>query len=349
MNKKNLRNIGLSLFIILFVGCGKTDLSIPEVKSPPKEKVTEYHEPLYMLGKMLEVYSDRKIYIMSKDIVDTTGVARATGGEIPFNITEMVRSACNRIGKQVVYVPYDPSLLLNETHLGVKFERIIPDVMITGGITEYDRTQVSDGDSFNFSTFFGQGSKETDLGLNYKNVNSVSTVGFDLNLIDYKKMAMIPKVQSLHSMRLYNLTEGGGFSIAFDGTGLGFSEQKKSIQGRHDAVRQLVELSILELIGKYKKVPYWRCLKGYEKKVNRTVLDSIKEYYISLGSREKVKAIQELLPFYGYKDIKPNGKHDIVTVSALNELNKKYNFSNKLISLDNYLELYFNIPFKNQI
>lgn len=348
-NKNILKNICLSLVVLSFIGCGKSDLSIPKIEYLPKEKITVYHEPLYLLGKMLKIYSDKKVYIMSKDITDNTGVSRATGGEIPFNITEMVRSACNKIGKQVVYVPYDPSLLLNETHLGVKFDRVVPDVLITGGITEYDRTQVSDGSSFNFSTFFGSGSRETDVGLNGKDVNSVSTISFDLNLVDYKKMVMIPQVQSLHSIRVFNLTKGGGFSFAIDGTGIGFSKQKKSIQGRHDAVRQLVELSVLELIGKYKKIPYWRTLKGYEKHISRTVSDTIKEYYNTLDNTSQIKAIQELLPYYGYKDLKINGEKDTKTIEVLNEINKKYKFSNKLISMENYLSLYFNIPFKNEI
>lgn len=348
--KKYLSTYSALVFVMLILtGCGQNSLEIPKIKQKPITNSTLYQEPLYLLGKILETYSDETIYIMSKDITDATGVAQATGGEIPFNITEMIRSACNRIGKQVVYVPYDPALLLNERNLGVKFNRILPDVMITGAITQYDRTQVSEGRSFNLSTFFGSGSNETDIGLNAKDVNSVSTISFDANLIDYKKMVMIPQVQSLHSIRLFNLTESGGLSLAFDGTGLGFSKNIKYIQGRHDAVRQLVELSVLEIIGKYKKIPYWRALKDSEVKPNRLVLNTIKEYYESLDEKNKISSIQELLKLYGYTNIERNGIEDNKTKKALQEVNQKYGYKDDAFATDNYLFLYLNIPIKNEL
>lgn len=348
MKKVILRSLFISFIVLVYTGCSSNNLTIPKIKEAPKKKATMYDEPLYLLGKILETYSNEKIYIMSKDITDATGVSKATGGEIPFNITEMLRSACNRIGKQVVYVPYDPALLLNEATLGVKFERVLPDVMISGAITEYDRTQVSEGSSFNLSTFFGSGSKETDIGLNAKDVNSVSTISFDLNMIDYKKMIMIPQVQSLHSIRLFNLTQGGGLSLAFDGTGLGFSKSIKQIQGRHDAVRQLVELSILELIGKYKKIPYWRAITNHKEEPSRMVKSSIKEYFESLDKRNKILAVQELLPYYGYKTIKQNGERTKESIEVLREINSKYNFKDEPFSVENYISLYFNIPIKNE-
>ncbi len=49
-----------------------------------------------------------------------------------------------------------------------------------------------------------------------------------------------------------------GFEIF--GAALGYKSSVKTVQGRHVAVRALVEMSVLEVIGRYLNLPYWRFL-----------------------------------------------------------------------------------------
>ena len=77
---------------------------------------------------------------MAKEIVDNTGTSVATSGEIPRDITEMVKSTLNGIGGNVIYIPYEPEFMTNTAGTGYSdfADKILPQVVLSGGITEFD-------------------------------------------------------------------------------------------------------------------------------------------------------------------------------------------------------------------
>ena len=318
--------------------------SIEAPELTPEPGITKYGAVLDNFGLLLETYRDSVIYVMSQDIVDATGVSTATGGEIPYNITEMVRSALNSIGNGVVYVPHDPALIVNEMHLGASFKRPTPTILLSAALTEYDRTLESEGGSLDLQSSFGGGITETDIGADMKESFSVSRITVDMNLIDYKQMVMIPKMQSINSVRVYNVTGSNSLSFAINGNGLGISGQIKKINGRHAAVRLLVELSVLEIVGRYAAVPYWRCLP--EGKEDPVVVEKLRRFFNKQDQAGRIKAVQQLLPYYGQHGVTLTGKLDPPTLSALAAMGRK--FEGKVSKDDlaqSYTTLYLNLPY----
>ncbi len=317
-------------------------IEVPDLT--PEPYITKYGAVLDNFGRLLETYRDSVIYVMSQDIVDATGVSTATGGEIPYNITEMVRSALNSIGDRVVYVPHDPALIVNEMHLGASFKRPNPTVLLSAALTEYDRTVESEGSSLDLQSSFGGGITETDIGADMKESYSVSRITVDMNLIDYKRMVMIPKMQSINSVRVYNFTGSNSLSFAINGNGLGISGQIKRINGRHAAVRLLAELSVLEIVGRYASVPYWRCLP--EGKEDPVVVEKLHRFFAKLDQAGRIKAVQQLLPYYGHPGVTLTGKLDPPTLNALAAEARK--FQGKVSKDDlagTYKILYLNLPY----
>lgn len=337
----------LPLLLALSVLCCSCALVEPlDLPTPaPEKNITDYSNALDKFGRLLAVYRDSVIYVQSKDIVDATGIASSTGGEIPYDITEIVRSSLNKIGDRVVYVPHDPAFMLNEMRLGSTFKRPLPTLLLSAALTEYDRTIRSEGDSMNLNGSVGGGSTETDAGFDSKGSFSISRMTLDMNLIDYHKMVMIPKMQSINSIRLYNSKDSASIALAMNGSGFGFSAQVKQVQGRHAAVRLLAELSVMEVIGRYAAVPYWRCVDGA--KVDVVVKDRLKSFFTKLDTAGKVKALQQLLPYYGHNNVKETGQLDTQTSLALAQVASKLGMTVKTNDLfETYQTLYMNIPYE---
>ena len=150
-NKIKLCFIILPLSMILFA-CASLDprkVDVELKRTPPRIKTTSFTEALANLGLMTEIYSTDVLLIQSNSIGDETGTSKSTGGEIPRDITEMMKSSLNSIGGNVVYIPYDPAFVQNQMVTGYSnFQnKLVPNVVLSGGITEFDRGLVTKGEN----------------------------------------------------------------------------------------------------------------------------------------------------------------------------------------------------------
>lgn len=113
----------------------------------------------------------------------------------------------------------------------------------------------------------------------------------------------------------------------------------KKVQGRHAAVRLLVELSMVQIVGKHLVIPYWKLL-GDDAAPDKVVMAALAKYYYSLDAAGAVATVQEWLYLYGY-DVRQTGEMDAFTQQALTELNYP---AAGAIDLDTFRGVYVNIP-----
>jgi hypothetical protein len=335
------------LFLLFLSGCASKNQAVLDFAlEAPKARTTGYSTALYDLGQMLDVYIDDPIFIQSKDILDSTGVSNNSFSEIPYNITEIIKSSLNKIGEKVVFIPYDPTWTLNEIRLGSTFKRPLPHLVLTGAITEYDRTLASNGESANLASSFGGGDWITDVGLDGKRSSTMSRLTIDLNLLNYTSQTMLPQIQSINSVMIRDKTESESLSFAIHGTGFGIDGVMRQVQGRHAAVRLLSELSVLEIIGKVAGVPYWRCVPGTEEDV--FLIRKVEKHFVSLDEKDKVSSIKELLTYYGYPNTqKEEGFVQDDQLSITDYLNKTQLKVAGNLDPVLYTSLYLNMPYKN--
>jgi len=149
--KKKNPTLYLSIMIIFFAtlsmtGCStldprRVDIELPV--EPPLAKETIFDQALKDLGKMTEIYGNYSVTVQSIVVGDETGVSHGdlTQGEIPQRISEMTNSSLNAIGGKIVFIPYLPNYINSMQTVGYSnLERKrTPDVILTGGITEFDR------------------------------------------------------------------------------------------------------------------------------------------------------------------------------------------------------------------
>lgn len=332
------RIIGLPL---LLVGCGlnpqNADIGLNETL--PEAKTTIYQRAINKLGLMTEIYSNEPVKIMAKEVFDNTGTSVATSGEIPRDITEMVKSTLNGIGGNVLYIPYEPEFMLNTAQTGYSGyeDKILPQVIMSGGITEFDRGLVTQGDSFDVDIEV----KEYGLNFTDQNKSSLASVTLDFNMIDFKTFTGIPRIQAINGIKLHKATKEDSIGFTIKSVTFGAKGEIKKVQGRHAAVRLLVQLNMIQLIGRYQKLPYWRLIPGVEP--DEVVIDQVLADYYSFTRPEQIAKFQELLYLHGYS-VRPNGQLDGPTQSALQNFADKQGLASTDLNQDLYLALYESVP-----
>lgn len=342
VRQKKLSSGLLSLSLVTLLGaCGlnpqtaDVDLNV----TLPEAKFTVYKDAIQKLGMMGAIYQAPSINVMSKDIADNTGTSTATNFEIPRDITEMVKSTLNAVGGHVTFIPYDPDFLANSANTGYSefANKVIPDVVVSGGITEFDRGLVTKGDSAEADGAFG------DFGLSFEDENkgSLAQVTLDFNLINFKTLAAIPRIQAVNGIKLHKAVKEDSFGFTVKSVTLGAKGTIKKIQGRHAGVRLLVELSMVQLIGRYQKLPYWKLLPGGKR--DSVVIDQVLTDFYAMSKEEKIAAMQSYLYLYGHS-VDLNGYMDGKTNQALQDFAQKHQVSNPGVNQATYLALYENIP-----
>lgn len=182
----------------------------------------------------------------------------------------MLKSALNSIGGRVTFIPYDPAYMENSRITGYsKFEnKIVPDVAVSGGITEFDRGLETRGKNLNagvetepFTNIPDWFPWET-IGMEYGQGQKTSTASItvDFNLIDFQTLSGLSRMQTVNTIKVYKGSNEKELGITLFGPTFGIKGSIKKVQGRHAAIRLLSRLRTIQIVGKYLKLPYWRLL-----------------------------------------------------------------------------------------
>ncbi len=365
MRYQNLKQIGfrktriavaVSLSLV-FLSCAsmnpnKVDVSIkPEA---PVKKATSFDNSLRNLGRMTKIYGTDVLNIMCRDISDTTGTAIATGGEIPVEITEMVKTTLNAIGGHVTYIPYNPEnlIILREAQFSNFENKKIPNVVITGGITEFDRGLELRGKSLDFGVDTKPFENAPDwspgdiVGVDYgkEKLHSVSRITIDFNMLDFQANAGIAQMQTVNTIQVQKAVAETELAFTLFGPTFGIKGNVKKIQGRHAAVRLLVQLSMMQLIGKFFDLPYWRMLP--EGEPDSVVVDIVTADFYNMDELTKAVKTQELLFLHGY-DVPISKTFNEQTQAALHEHDNNYQPGND-IDKDIFLKMYLSVPLTDE-
>ena len=356
--KTFLFRAGLLAALAILGGCASMDKAVSDTqklyaeseqrKLKPAANLNDYSLALQRFGQMLQIYKkgDPTIYVQTRDIRDATNLSHPlVGAEIPGEITEMVRTAINRIGPNVVYIPFYPDYLVAQAQMGAQFGVTMPNYVITGALTEFDRALSGAGRSNNLSLNFGKGRGETDAGADWKRTAILSSLGLDLNLVNFSTNQMMPQMQAANVMKVWNFSKETNASLGFYGDSFGFKLEGKYLQGRHSAIRTLVDLSVLELLGKATNTPYWRSIPGAQP--DPVVVGNVRNTFNSMEQPMKIAMIQVMLQKYG-QPVQINQQLDEATVQAIRNVYTTHfpQFGDRVdvLTWEGFEPLFFNVP-----
>lgn len=356
--RTHLFKTALFLFVfglsgLLLAACGDMDprnVDVELKQSAPAAKTTSYTSALQQLGLMTEIYDTGSFKIQSNPIGDVTGTSGSTGGEIPRDITEMVKSSLNSVGGNIVYIPYDPSFIQNQMVTGYSnFDtKTIPDVVLTGGITEFDRGLETRGDGTNFgaeANFTGAPkwlpSKTVGIDYGDKGKEGLARITLDFNLINFQTMTGIARMNTVNSLEVHKALHEKELGITLFGPTFGLKGSIKKVEGRHAAVRLLVELSMIQIIGKHLVLPYWRLL-GDDAQPDQVVVQQLERSFYQMDETQRIISVQEWLFLYG-SNVDITGTMDEQTRFALQQHDSSF-APGAALTLDLFKKLYLNLP-----
>lgn len=147
-------------------------------------------------------------------------------------------------------------------------------------------------------------------------INSgVSVVSVDLHLVSYPDKTILPGSSVANSMVVTNRTFGTGGTGFIKLTGFNLTLSFSRVESIGQAVRNLIELGTIELLGRHAGVPYWQCLNI--EPTNEKLENRKRTSYSTTLPAVSVPEAQRMLNVLGYYDLPLSGVMDRRTYAAL--------------------------------
>ncbi len=229
----------------------------------PYKAITNFSSSLQCMDKLMLDKNISNIPILIESIDDKTEAVNAGTRDMLISaISEMtIRSHAVRV---IAYGQDSANLIsFMKKSKNSKVFKQKPLFDIQGSISQHDEDVINTGNSFGlFSRREGGGG--------YARSTSLSTIAMDLNVLNATDMSVVPGVNARNSISI--LSQGKSFDAdaSINKFGIYFDISLNRTEGKTQALRNLVELSAIELIGKLTRVPYWQCLGANEQHAYRT-------------------------------------------------------------------------------
>lgn len=292
-----------------------TTHNLPAVE--PVRAITSFSDSLSCMDGLLRQSNIGETVVAVKTVKDPSGKAAVAAGE-------MIVTALSQMSKtsgafKVADFEVDPlkqdtvqtltNLLLPTGTMAIP----APQLYISGAISYLDQGVLRKSNSAGVSH-----GENGELGISGD--LQTTALGLELHIGDFLTRTLYPGIDSANEIVAANKGFGIDGGAKIKKTGVQFSLERNLSQGVGGAMRTLVDLGTIELVGKLTKVPYWQCLSldQAHPEFQRELLD----WYGGMGERSKLKFFQTGLKNLGYYSGKVDGKSSKEFREALSAFQK---------------------------
>lgn len=222
----------------------------------PVRAMSSFSDSLQCMDQLMREAQVPTTLITSKQIPDFSTRA-------PVATKEMIVTALlqmSRVSNVFRYVDYEVDLVRQDTvqnltnillnNNQVQLQR--PALYFSGAISYVDQNVLNNRGNV--------GTSASRLETGYSKNRNATVVALELHLGDFRTRTLIPGMDSANEVIIGNGGEGLDLAGRIGEYGWQFNVGKDYAQGSGAAVRTLVELAVIELAGKWARVPYWQCL-----------------------------------------------------------------------------------------
>lgn len=314
-----IRWIALTLTAGLVGACGGDARLTPlnaQPKTPVQRNHTTFYPALQCMDDLFVKAKRRPIIISSNQIPDKTkSVYVGTRGMIVTALNHMTR-------KSRAFIFVEQGLLgrtVGDTLTLEKDNRKhvqppVPRLYVNGSISQVDKTPRSTtvrvGSANSSSSNGAISSADGDFG------SSHSVVSLDLHLVRFPSRIVVPGSAISNSMVVSRKGWGAGFGGKISQRTLGITLNIDRVESSGQAVRNLIELGLIEMLGNYTGVPFWECLSLPQTDAQKTHKIE-KEHLRQDHSPARLRTAQNQLNALGYRQVRPTGSMDAQTRKAL--------------------------------
>ena len=242
----------------------------------PFRSITGFSSALRCMDNMMIDYGVRDVSMLVEDIVDQTKKVNAgTRDMLITAISDMTRRS--RAIRVVAFGRDATNVIsfLASAQRQSAYE-VIPQFDIKGSVSQFDenviRNQKDVGASF--QPFIN-------LGITRDAASNI--LGIDLSVLTTDDLSILSGVTSRNSVVILKSGKGIDGDAAYHKFGVSFSMSLSKTEGQSQALRGLVELAAVELMGKLTKTPYWTCL-GADAKASEEVRLEISDWYYAMAA-----------------------------------------------------------------
>lgn len=311
--------------IALLAGC-TADPPKPEsatvataVKTPAAKTVTNFTPALRCMDDLLLAYGKKDIVITTAGIPDSTG-------KVMTGTKEMLISAASKMSiksKALTFIDYDTErsdllALFQDIQAAGAFNHKLPNYYIRGAVTQLDENAIDAQASGGIALPF------LDFGVSKGQVSSV--VSIDMNIGETTSRMILPGVNASNSLVITRSDSGKDMGGKIGKVGFAFNMSLNRAEGLGSGVRALIELGMIELVGKLTGTPYWKCLQV--DKTNPVMIEQAREWYDGMKPEDRIKFVQRKLSGMGAY----SGQIDGAVSSELTSAIGKYQAENGLIA-----------------
>ncbi|HEV7370219.1 DUF4384 domain-containing protein [Arenibaculum sp.] len=282
---------------LALAGCMTPPEKATVVQQPgtaPVRTVSSFTEALNCMDTLLWDHGKRDIFITSNGVPDATG--RVAGGTKEMLITAVSRMSAR--SNAFRFVDFEPAMDdVNALYwlVGVQPDFRAPSYYIRGAVTQLDDNVLSEAAGAGISL------PAIDIGVSRDQIVSVITV--DLNVGELVTRQILPGMSASNSIAVVASGAGGSTGGIINKAGLSFNVSLNRSEGFHQALRTLIELSVIEVLGKLTRTPYWQCL-GIEQ-TNPAFMAQARDWYDAMPAGERDRFVGRVLAAEGYLDAAP--------------------------------------------
>lgn len=239
----------------------------------PQRNVTGFSDALRCMDKLFIDYGTRDVSLLIEDLGDSTKkVSAGTRDMMISAIADMTRRSR---AIQVVAFGADANntvAFLNAAQQRSAFA-VVPQYGLRGSISQLDdsvlRRQADGG--LSLGALLSGGSSRS---------RQVNVLGLDVALVTTRDLALVPGTVSKNQTTLVKEGDALDSQATISKVGINFSTSFQRTDGTAQALRNMVELSAVELFGRLQKLPYWSCLgSGTD---NPEVRAEIEDWFIGM-------------------------------------------------------------------
>ena len=192
-----------------------------------------------------------------------------------------------------------------------------------------------------------------DLGFENEDTDNIREISLTLRFIDKRKGEHFNSYSrygtASNSIRVAKKTDGSGFGVFLLGSGITHNSSKTYTPGIHQAIKILVEHTIIQAFGRNFEVPYWNSSRMYS--VDELQENNMRLDWNNKNHDEKLREVQIVLNMYGFSiplDVKDSKKKKLSlkkTELALQAISKYIGINGNIENFNYYFNLYNNMPF----
>ena len=227
----------------------------------PQRSITGFSQPLRCMDTLMLDYGVHDITMLTEEINDETKKLNAGTRDMLISAV----SDMSRRSRAVRLVAFGKDTLNVVSFLSAAqttaVYQAIPRYDIKGSVSQFDENLIKNQKDMGIGYF-------PYLNLGVANDASTSMLALDLSVMSTSDMGVLPGVTSRNSVVIMKQGKGFDGDAAYHKFGINYSMNLARSEGQSQALRGLVELAVVELVGKLTKTPYWSCLGVSDPKAN---------------------------------------------------------------------------------